>query len=190
MSAQSYKRLEQIIVTIMLLGIIAMFQPWFKNIVELFEPLAPDARLGRTYKNEIAPMILLFGFWATFLGTVAFIVVSHYSHEDLRKATHQKGTLLTILLVIAPVMYGFIVIANLAWAYNWAAILGVFNVIFAIAFWNKKQWGPIGLGLTALIELGLALSGSAWIPIGLLLLLTVIILAGLAWPRRSTVLNN
>ena len=190
MTPEAYKRLEKIIVALILLGIIAMFQPWFKSIVELFEPLAPEARLGRTYKNEVAPVILRYGFYATFLSTVAFIVISHYSYDDLRKAIKEKGLLLTILLVLAPVLYGFIVIANLAWAYYYAAIMGVFSVVFAIALWNKKMWGLIGLGLTALIELVLALTGLASIPTAILLVLIVVILFGLALPKKATVLSS
>ncbi len=189
MTAQGYKRLEQIIVTIMLLGIIAMFQPWFENIVELFEPLAPDARLGRTYRNEYAPIILRIGFWATFLGTVAFISISHYSYDELLTSSREKGTLLTILLVLIPIVYGFVVIANLAWAYHWAAIVGVFNVVFAIAVWNKKLWGLIGLGITALIELGLAFSGSAWLPIAIVFVALAVGLFALIWPKRAVALN-
>ncbi|MEM7031580.1 MAG: hypothetical protein AAF629_18615 [Chloroflexota bacterium] len=169
MSEQAYQRLEKIIVTIMLLGIVAMFQPWFRAIVELFEPLAPEARLGRTYREEFAPVVLRIGFWATFLGTVAFIVISHYSYEDLQNAALEKGVPLTSLLIMAPVLFGFIIIGHLAWAYYWAAIIGVFNIVFAIAIWNKKRWGLIGLGLTALIELGLAISGSASLPIAIII---------------------
>jgi|GEM_PF-2652025 len=189
MSAQSYKRLEQIIVAIMLLGIVAMFQPWFRNIVELFAPLAPEARLGRTYTNEIAPIVLRIGFYAAFLGTVAFIVISHYSYKDLRKAVTQKGTLLTILLVLVPVLYGFLTIANLAWAYYLASFLGVFNVVFAIALWNKRFWGLVGLGLTAVIELALAFSGSASLPMAGLLLVIAGALFALSWSKRATTLN-
>lgn len=189
MSQTAYKRLETIIVTIMLLGIIAMFQPWFRNIVELFEPLAPEARLGRTFANDIAPVILRYGFNATFLSTVAFIVISHYSYEDLQKAVTEKGSLLTILLIFAPVIYGFITIGNLAWAYYWAAILGVVNVVCAIAVWNRKLWGLVGLGVTALIEIGLALSGSAWLPLGVFLLSLALVLFALAWPKRATILS-
>ncbi|MEM7344143.1 MAG: hypothetical protein AAF485_07860 [Chloroflexota bacterium] len=190
MSEAAYKRLERIIVTIMLLGIVAMFQPWFRNIVELFEPLAPDARLGRTFKNEVAPIILRYGFYATFLSTVAFIVISHYSYEDLQKAVKEKGALLTVLLILLPVLYGFLTIGNLAWAFFTAALLGVFNVTFAIALWNKKLWGLIGLVITAVIELILALSGSASLPMGIALLVIAAILFALVWPKRTSVLQG
>ena len=186
MSEASYKRLEKIFITVMLIGIIAMFQPWFTNVVELFEPLAPEVRLGRTFKNEIAPIILRYGFYATFLGTIAFIVISHFSYEDLQKAFKSKGVPLTLLLIALPVVYGFIILAHLAWAQNSAAILGIINFVSAIAVWNWKRWGLIGLGLTALAELGLALSGSAALITTILILVIIIVLALLVWPRRST----
>ena len=53
MSEVNYKKVEKLFVIIMLLGIVAMFQPWFKNIIELFEPLAPDAKLGRTVTTQV-----------------------------------------------------------------------------------------------------------------------------------------
>lgn len=190
MSEQAYKRLEHIIVTLMILGIVAILQPWFRNIVELFEPLAPDARLGRTYKNEIAPIVLRIGFYATFLSTVAFITISHHSYDDLRKAVTQKGAILTILLVLGPVLYGFIVIGNLAWAYYWGAILGVCNFVFVLAVWNKKLWGLIGLGLAALVELGLALSGLASLPIAVTVVVVAAVIFGLIWPNRTTLLSH
>jgi hypothetical protein len=185
MLERNYKKLEKIIVLIMMLGIIAMFQPWFKNIVELFEPLAPEARLGRTFKNEIAPIILRYGFYATFLSTVAFIVISHHSVEDLQKAFREKGVPLTLLLIVLPVLYGFIVLAHLSQAHYYAALLGVINVVCAIAVWNWKRWGLIGLGLTALVELGLTFSGSASIPTAALILVAIIALVSLTWPRRT-----
>ena len=185
MSETNYKRLERVFVIVMLIGIIAMFQPWFKNIVEIFEPLAPEARLGRTFRNEIAPMIFRYGFYATFLGTIAFIVISHYSYEDLQKAFRSKGVPLTLLLIILPVVYGFTILAHLAWAQNSAAILGIINFVCAIAVWNWKRWGLIGLGLTALAELGLALSGSAALITTVLILFIIIALALLIWPRRT-----
>jgi hypothetical protein len=185
MLESNYKRIERIIVVIMILGIIAMFQPWFKNIVELFQPLVPDVRLGRTYTNEIAPIILRYGFYATFLSTVAFNVISHYSVEELQKAFKEKGRPLTFLLIALPVVYFFIILGHLAWAHYYAALLGVVNFVCAIAAWNWKRWGLIGLGLTALVELGLALSGSAAMITTVIILVAVIALGLLAWPRRT-----
>jgi hypothetical protein len=165
MLERNYKRLERIIIVIMIVGIIAMFQPWFKNIVELFDPLAPEARLGRTYRNEIAPIILRYGFFATFLSTIAFIV--------------------TFLLIALPVFYGFVVLAHLATAQYYAAILGVISFICAIAVWLWKRWGLIGLVLTSLIGLGLAFIGLASMPIAILILIVVIVVVALIWPRRT-----
>ena len=169
----------------MILGIIAMFQPWFKNFVELFQPLAPEVRLGRTYRTEIAPVILRYGFYATFLSTVVFNVISHYSVEELQRAFKKKGKPLTFLLTALPVFYFFIIIGHLAWGYYYAALLGVVNFICVIAAWGWKRWGLIGLGLSALAELGLALSGSAAVITTVLVLVAIIALGSLAWPKRT-----
>ncbi len=67
MSEINYKKLEKLFVIIILLGMVALFQPWFKSIIELFEPLVPEAKLGRTYKNEIAPIIFRYGFYGVLL---------------------------------------------------------------------------------------------------------------------------
>ena len=156
--------------------------------MELFDPLAPEARLGRTYRTEIAPIILRYGFFATFLSTIAFIVLSHYSVEDLQTAFEEKGKPLTFLLIMLPVFYGFVVLAHLATAQYYAVILAVIGFICAIAVWNWKRWGLIGLVLTSLIGLGLAFNDLASMPIAILTLLVVIVVVALIWPRRS-VLN-
>jgi hypothetical protein len=181
----NYRRLEKTVVILIFVGILAMFQPWFSNLVELFEPLLPEARVGRTFHNEIAPIIFRYGFYATFLSTVAFIVISHYTPKDLRYAFQTKGVALTLLLIILPVFYGFMLLGNLAWAYYTAALLGVVNFVCAIATWNWKRWGPIGLTLSALAELGLALSGSASIPMAMAILIALVALIGLIWPKRA-----
>ena len=181
----TYKRAEKIIVALMILGLVAMFQPWFENLVELFEPLAPDARLGRTYRREIAPVIFRYGFYATFLSTIAFTALGHYSVDDLRRAAKEKGLALTTLLMALPLIYGFSVILNLAWDRPLSAILQVINFICAIAVWNFRRWGLFGLGLVALAELGLFQSDSVSLNGVLVTWLWVIILLGLAWPKRS-----
>ena len=185
MLERNYKRLEKIIIVIIIVGIIAMFQPWFKNIVELFDPLAPEARLGRTYTNEIAPIILRYGFYATLLSTIAFIVLSHYSVEDLQTAFKEKGKPLTFLSIVLPVFYGFVVLAHLATAQYYAVILGVISFICAIAVWNWKRWGLIGLVLTSLIGLGLAFIDLASMPMAILIMIVVVVMVVLIWPKRS-----
>jgi hypothetical protein len=179
----NYRRLEKIVVILIFLGILAMFQPWFSSLVELFEPLAPEARLGRTFRNEIAPIIFRYGFYITFLSTVTFIVISHYTTQELRQAFREKGKALTILLILLPVLYGFILLGNLAWANYYATLLGIVNFVCAIAIWNWKRWGLIGLTLSSLAELGLALVGWASLPIAAVLLLTLILVIGLSWPK-------
>ncbi len=181
----NYKRLEKIVIFVMIVGIIAMFQPWFRSMVELFDPLTPDTNLGRNFRQEIAPIIFRYGFYATFLSTVAFIIISHYDADDLRQAFREKGVPLTILLIFLPVVYGFVVIGHLAWAEYDAALLGVINVTCAIATWNWKRWGPIGLGLTALVELGLAFSDLSSRPIAVTIFLAAIVLVALIWPKRA-----
>ncbi len=181
----NHKRAEKVIIAILVIGILAMFQPWFESLVSFFEPLAPEANLTRTYRREIAPIVLRYGFYATFLSTVAFIVLSHYSVEDLQRAFAEKGEPLTLLLIALPVIYGFSILINLAWAYPWAAVLGVFNFVFAIAVWNWKRWGLIGLGASALVELGLAVSDSASITLAGFTLLLALVLVALIWPKRA-----
>ena len=185
MLEKNYKIAEKFIVVIIILGIIAMFQPWFKNIIELFQPLFPDVKLARTYTNEVAPVILRYGFYATFLGTVAFNVISHYSVEDLQRAIEEKGKLLTTLFVALPVVYFLIIISHLAWGHYNAALLGVVNFICVIAIWGWKGWGLIGLGLSALAELGLALSGNASMITTVIIFAAIIALGLLIWPKRT-----
>ena len=189
MSASALKRIEQVIVVIMLLGIILMFQPWFSSIVELFEPFFPDARLGRAYRNDIAPIIVRYGFNAAFYGTVAFIVISHYSHKDIQKAVREKGGLMTLLLIVAPVIYGFGVLIHMAGAYYWSAILAVFNVVFAIAVWNKKLWGIIGLTVSVLIGLALAFTENGSMPTAIVFVVVALIINALFWPKRPKILD-
>lgn len=189
MSASAYKRLEQIFVAIMLVGIILMFQPWFNNIIELFEPFFPEARLGRIYRNDIAPVILRYGFHAAFYGTVAFIVLSHYSHTDIQKAVREKGGWLTFLLIVAPIIYGFGVLIHMSWAHAWSAILAVFNVVFAIAVWNKKLWGIIGLSISVLIGLVLAFADSGSMPTAIIFVVVALVINALFWPKRTQTLE-
>jgi hypothetical protein len=181
----NFKRLEKMVIILIFVGILAMFQPWFSSLVELFEPLAPEARLGRTFRNEIAPFIFRYGFYITFLSTVTFIAISHYTPTELRQAFKTRGVPLTFLLIILPIFYGFMLLGNMAWAYYYAALLGVVNFVCAIATWNWKRWGPIGLALSALAEFGLALSGSASITIAVAILIAFVAVASLIWPRRA-----
>ena len=180
----AYKRLERIILIAIMVGIVAMFQPWFTAMVGLFEPLAPEARLGRTYTREIAPIIFRYGFYITFLSTIAFIVISHYSVEDLETAVRKKGTILTILLIALPVIFGFSMLGELSRAHHTAALLHVANFVFAVAIWNGKRWGVIGLGLAALAGLGLALTGEAILPLAAALLIAVLTTVMLSWSKR------
>lgn len=187
MLATYYKRIEKIILTLIFIGIVAMFQPWFTSIVELFEPLAPDARLGRTFTREVAPVIFRYGFYATFLGTVAFIVISHYSIEDLQRAFQEKGVALTWLLILMPVVYGFALLGELSRGHNYATLLDVVNVICAIAVWNWKRWGLVGLGVVAALDLWLASSGDAIMELAILRMVLAIAVIALFWPRRRQV---
>jgi hypothetical protein len=182
----NYKRFEKTVIILIFVGILAMFQPWFKNLIELFDPLMPDVRVGRVYTNEIAPIIFRYGFYATFLSTIAFIVISHYTPKDLVYAFQTKGVLLTWLLIVLPVFYGFMLLGNLAWAYYTAAQLCVVNFVCAIAIWNWKRWGLIGLTISALAELGLAFSGSTSMPIAIAILIALVTLIGLIWPKRAS----
>ena len=181
----NYKRIEKVIIIIMVVGIIAMFQPWFESLLKLFEPLAPEADLARIYRREVAPVVLRYGFYAAFLGTVAFIVLSHYRPEDLPRAFAEKGKALTILLVALPVIYGFSVLFNLAWAYFGATALGVINFVCAIAVWGWKRWGLMGLGVSAVVGLGLALAGLASVSVSGFSFLLAIVLIILIWPKRA-----
>lgn len=180
----TYKRLERFILLAILVGIVAMFQPWFTAIVELFEPLAPEARLGRTYTREIAPIIFRYGFYITFLSTIAFIVISHYSVEELETAVREKGALLTMLLIALPVIFGLSVLGELSRAHHTAALLHVANFIFAVAIWNGKRWGVIGLGLAALTGLGLGLTDGAILTLSIILVVLALLGVVLSWPKH------
>ena len=185
MQEKTHQRIESIIVVLMIIGIIAMFQPWFVNIVELFEPFAPEADLGRLYKDDIAPSVLRYGFFVTMLSTIAFIVFSHYSLEELERAYDEKGKALTYLLIAMPVISGFSVLGTLSNSMGWSAIGYVFGFIFSIALWHWRRWGFIGLITVALIQLGLLAIGKSLIIVTVFFVAAVILTTILVWPRRS-----
>ncbi len=145
-----YKRAEQIIIIVMIIGIIAVFRPWFSDLVGLFEGFAPDINLERTFQRETSVIIFRMGVYATLLGLIAFIFISHHTPTDFRDAFSEKGPYLASLLLALPLIYGIFVIENFAIWSGMGIILNVFNFICAIAVWNRKTWGVIGLGLSTL----------------------------------------
>ncbi len=185
MQEKTQQRIETIIVILIITGIIAMFQPWFVNIVELFEPFAPEADLGRLYKNDIAPTVLRYGFFITMLSTIAFIVFSHYSLEELERAYDEKGKALTYLLIAMPVISGFSILGTLSDSLGWSAIGYVFAFIFSIALWHWRRWGFIGLIAVAVIQLGLLAIGKGLIIVTVFFAVAVVLTLILVWPRRS-----
>lgn len=54
-----------------------------------------------------------------------------------------------------------------------------------MAAWNWKRWGLIGLGLTTVVELGLAFSGAVMIPVALAFVVVYGLVVFLIWPRRA-----
>jgi hypothetical protein len=185
MQEKTHQRIESIIVILMIIGIIAMFQPWFVNIFELFEPLAPEADLGRLYKDDIAPSVLRYGFYITMLSTIAFIVFSHYSLEELERAYDEKGKTLTSLLIAMPVISGFSVLGTLSASMGWSALVYVFGFICSIALWHSRRWGLMGLIAVAVIQLGLLAIGKGLIIVTVFFTLTVVLTLILTWPRRT-----
>lgn len=185
MLEKNYKRLESIVVILMVVGIFAMFQPWFVNIVELFSPLAPETNLGKLYKEDIAPSVLRYGFYIVFLSTITITVLNHYSVEELEKAIEEKGKALTFLLIAFPVISGLSVLVSLANGFGWSAIIWVLSFIFGIALWHWRRWGFVGLILVTIAQLVMAAAGLASLAVAVFFTVAFIILLILIWPKRA-----
>ncbi len=185
MFEQRYKQVEKTIVILMLVGLLAMFQPWFQNAASLLERFAAGSEWGRQYGREIAPTIFRYGFYTLLFSTVAFISISHYSVDDLQRAISEKGHALTWLLVAIPVIVGFTILVNLSIGAGFAAFVGVFAFIFAISTWNWRRRGVIGLAVVNLGLLALGVMGRGdWGTAVFNTILTIAII-GLIWPRRE-----
>lgn len=185
MSEQTYKRTEKIIIILMIIGMIAMFQPWFRSVATMFDPFTAEGGLGRAYSREVAPSVFRYGFYILLLSTVAFIVLSHYSVEELERAVAEKGKVLTWLLVLLPVYVGFALLINLSVGFNLAALLGVLAFSFAIAIWHWRRWGVIGYVLVSLGWMVMAVMGTAEMITAVVNLILTIIIIALLWPRRE-----
>ncbi len=185
MSEQSYKRTEKIIIILMLVGLAAMFQPWFRSVAAWFDIFAVDADFGRLYSREVAPMVFRYGFYILLLSTVAFTVLSHYSVEELNRALAEKGRLLTWLLIALPVIIGFTLLVNMANGFNLAAFWSVFAFVCAIAIWYWRRWGVVGYALISLGWMGMAVGGSAYFITAVFNLVLAIIIVALLWSRRE-----
>ena len=121
------RRVERILIVVMILGLLAMFRPWVKELIGLFGPFAP--------------VLLRYGFLAVFLSTVAYIVLTHCSVTDLRRAAGQKGAPLTAILIAMLVLYGFDVILHLSQDHRQAALLGMLHFVFAWPFGTGSAGG-------------------------------------------------
>ncbi len=185
MFEQRYKQVEKIIVILMLVGLLAMFQPWFQNAASLLEGLAAGSEWGRLYGREIAPTIFRYGFYTLLLSTVAFISISHYSVDDLQRAISEKGQALTWLLVALPITAGFAILVNLSIGAGFAAFVGVFAFIYAISTWNWRRRGVIGLAVVNLGLLVLGVMGRADLGTAVFNTLLTVVIIGLIWPRRE-----
>jgi hypothetical protein len=185
MLEKNYKRLESIIVILMVVGIFAMFQPWFVNVVELFSPLAPDTNLGKLYKDDIAPAVLRSGFYIVFLSTIAITILNHYSLEEVERAIEEKGKALTFLLIAFPVISGLSVLVSLANSFGWSAIIWVLSFIFGVALWHWRRWGFVGLILVTIAQLVMVAAGLASLGVALFFTVALIFLLILIWPKRA-----
>ncbi|MBK8902487.1 MAG: hypothetical protein IPM53_14970 [Anaerolineaceae bacterium] len=185
MFEQRYKQVEKTIVILMLVGILAMFQPWFQNAASWLEGLSAGSEWGQLYGREIAPTIFRYGFYTVLLSTVAFISISHYSVDDLQRAINEKGQLLTWLLVAMPIIVGFTILVNLSIGAGLAAFVGVFAFIYAISTWNWRRRGVIGLAVVNLGLLVLGITGRGDLGTAVLNTILTIAIIGLIWPRRE-----
>jgi hypothetical protein len=185
MFEQRYKQLEKTIVILMLVGILAMFQPWFQNAASLLERLSAESEWGRLYGREIAPTIFRYGFYTLLLSTVAFISISHYSVDDLQRAISEKGHALTWLLVAVPITAGFEILVNLSIGAGFAAFVGIFAFTHAISTWNWRRRGVIGLAVVNLGLLVLSMMGRGDLATAVFNTILTVVIIGLIWPRRE-----
>ena len=185
MFEQQYKRVEKMIVIFMVVGIFALFQPWFQSVVSLFDGLSPETDLVRLYSREVAPTIFRYGFYLLLLSTVAFTVISHYTPADLLQAMAEKGTILTWVLVVLPAIIGFTILGNLSVGAGTAATIGILAFICGVAIWNWKRWGVIGYVLTSFITVILAAMSRAQMGTAVLNLALAFTILALLWPQRE-----
>lgn len=185
MFEQRYKQVEKTIVILMLVGILAMFQPWFQNAASLLEGLSAESEWGRLYSREIAPTIFRYGFYTLLLSTVAFISISHYSADDLQRAISEKGHALTWLLVAMPIIVGFTILVNLSIGAGFAAFVGIFAFLYAISTWNWRRRGVIGLAFVNLGLLVLGMMGRGDLATAVFNTILTVVIIGLIWPRRE-----
>ena len=185
MSEQTYKRTEKIIIILMLVGMVAMFQPWFRSVAAWVDLISAEAEFGKMFGRDIAPVIFRYGFYILLLSTVAFTVLSHYNAEELQRAEAEKGKALTWLLICLPVVIGFTLVINMSGGFNVAAFIGVLAFACAIAIWHWRRWGVVGYTLASMIWVGMALTGSADMITAVLNLILAIITIALLWSRRE-----
>jgi hypothetical protein len=179
----AYKRTEQILIILMLLGIAFMFQPWFRSLAEWIQPFvttSEEANFGRSYKDDWAPVILRIGFLSTFLATALYTALTHYTVEDLEEAFDEKGVVLTYALISLPVLAGFSVLMCLAYGLYWTAVINVFLFTQAISAWGWKRRGVVLLAILATVVLIQAILGSAPLFLSILLFVVTAVAVGLA----------
>lgn len=185
MFEQRYKQVEKTIVILMLVGILAMFQPWFHNVASLVEGFLPESELGNVYSREVAPTIFRYGFYMLLLSTVAFISISHYSVDDLQRAISEKGKALTWLLIAMPIIVGFTIVINLSVGAGLAAFVGIFSFVYAVSTWNWRRRGVIGLAIVNLGLLVMGMVGMADLGTAVFNIILTLIIIGLIWPLRE-----
>ena len=179
----AYKRLEQILIFFIIIGIVAMFQPWFRDFFEWLQPFvtsSEEANFGRSYRDEWAPIILRYGFFSTFLATVAYTSLTHYTIEDLEQAFAEKGTSLAFSLILLPILAGFSLLYALALGSYWTTILSVLTFIGATAMWNWKRQGVIMLSVSTLLIFIQAMTGTAHLVMSILLSAVSLLAVGLS----------
>ena len=130
---------------LMVVGLLALFQPWFRNIAGWFDGLADSGDASLVYREDIAPVVFRYGFFLLLASTLGFIIVGHYTPLMLRRALVAKGTGLTYWLIFLPLAYGVMVITSLAYGYGGGSVLGIIGAVAAIAAWNWRTWGVVGL---------------------------------------------
>lgn len=183
--AVAHQRIEKWMMAFMVIGLFAMFQPWFRSIASWFNGLTDSGDASEVYRVDIAPVVFRYGFFLLLASTLGFIIVGHYTPLMLQKAFNTKGRPLTFWLIFLPLGYGLMVIGNLAYGYALGSLLGVMGAVASIAVWNWRAWGLVLVGAIGVLAIGAFVAGSmTWLGAVVAVLFAAVTVVGVA-PRRA-----
>ena len=149
----AHQRIERWMMRFMAIGLLAMFQPWFRSIASWFNGLTDSGDASTIYREDIAPFVFRYGFFVLLASTLGFIIVGHFTPLMMQESFVTKGKALTYWLIFLPLGYGLMLIGSLAYGYGGGALMGLIGAVAAIAAWNWKPWGVVAIGLIGVLAI-------------------------------------